>query len=208
MEWRPGVVENLNYYVYLLVDPRDDCIFYVGKGVGERCFSHVREARGTSQDSIGDYEKLATIRDITESGFEVGIEILRHALTEEEAFHVEAAAIDFAGFLGYSVTNRVFGHGAASQGRMTVDEINARYGARRVEFDPEHRLILIRSRRFTREMDDNDLYKRRGNGGDSDRREPVPITLWRCIAGWSERSTRSTVGSTRQRPTLPKLPIE
>jgi uncharacterized protein len=57
MEWRPGVVEKLGYYVYLLVDPQTDRVFYVGKGTGGRCFSHVREARTTVRDSKGDYEK-------------------------------------------------------------------------------------------------------------------------------------------------------
>ena len=31
------VAEKLQYYVYLLIDPRDGLIFYVGKGVRDRC---------------------------------------------------------------------------------------------------------------------------------------------------------------------------
>lgn len=68
MEWRPGVVEKLGYYVYLFIDPRSGQVFYVGKGVGSRCFAHIREARKTARDSKGHYEKLSTIRDIEESG--------------------------------------------------------------------------------------------------------------------------------------------
>lgn len=98
MEWRPGVEKNLGYYVYLLIDPRADWIFYVGKGTGSRCFSHVREARKTTRDSKDDYEKLATIRVIEDSGRKVRIEILRHGLTEAEAFHLESAAMDLLGF--------------------------------------------------------------------------------------------------------------
>ena len=30
----------LGYYVYMLIDPRDDRPFYVGKGVGNRIFDH------------------------------------------------------------------------------------------------------------------------------------------------------------------------
>lgn len=109
MEWRPGVEANLGYYVYLLIDPRNGRIFYVGKGVDGRCFSHVREARTTSRDSKGDYEKLATIRAIEESSHHVRIEVLRHGLTEDEAFHLEAAAMDLLGLS--DLTNRVVGHG-------------------------------------------------------------------------------------------------
>ena len=156
MEWRPGVAENLGFYVYLLIDPRDDRIFYVGKGTGSRCFSHISEARKTTRDSKGDYEKLATIRAIEDSGEAVGIEILRHGLTEGEAFHLEAATMDLLGFS--DLDNQVVGHGTRVRGRMSVDDVNAQYGARLVEFDPSHRVILIRSRRFKHGMDDNALY--------------------------------------------------
>jgi hypothetical protein len=157
MEWRPGIVENLGYYVYLLIDPRNNLAFYVGKGTGGRCFSHIWEARKTSRDSTGDYEKLATIRHVEESGREVRIEILRHGLTEEEAFHLESAAMDLLGLT--DLANRVVGHGTHVLGRMSVDDINAQYGAKPVEFDPHHRVILIRSRRFSRGITDEDLYE-------------------------------------------------
>jgi hypothetical protein len=42
---------------------------------------------------------------------------------------------------------------------MTVDDINALYGAEPVDFDQEHRVILIRSRRFTHGMDAEALYE-------------------------------------------------
>lgn len=35
-----SVIEKLKYYVYLLQDPRDNSVFYVGKGVGNRVFQH------------------------------------------------------------------------------------------------------------------------------------------------------------------------
>jgi hypothetical protein len=38
------VQEELGYYVYCLVDPRDKKIFYVGKGVENRVFAHVNDA--------------------------------------------------------------------------------------------------------------------------------------------------------------------
>lgn len=156
--WRPGVEENLDYYVYLLIDPRNDRAFYIGKGTGGRCFSHVHEARKTTRDSKGDYEKLATIRAIETAGQDVRIDILRHGLTEDEAFHIEAAAMDLLGFS--ELTNRVVGQGTRHRGRMGVDDINAQYGAKPVEFDTSHRVILIRvPKRFSRGMSRSDLYE-------------------------------------------------
>jgi hypothetical protein len=152
----PGVVEKLGFYVYLLVDPRDDTVFYVGKGTGDRCFSHIDEALKTRVDTIGDYEKLSRIRDIEVSGFAVRIDILRHGLSEREAFLVESAAID----LVRNLTNKVDGHDAAERGRMSVSDINALYGAVHVEIDPSHPVVLIRiNHNFERAMADGALYE-------------------------------------------------
>ena len=158
MGWKPGVDENLGSYVYLLIDPREGRVFYVGKGTGGRCFSHVQEARHTTRDSKGDYEKLAMIRDIEASGHDVQIDILRHGLTESEAFLLEASAMDLLGFS--DLTNRVVGKGTHWLGRMSVDDVNAQYGAEPVKFDPSHKVILIRvPRRFSKGMGREALYE-------------------------------------------------
>ena len=41
-EFKPSVIEALQYYVYCLVDPRDNRIFYVGKGK-ETEYSNMRK---------------------------------------------------------------------------------------------------------------------------------------------------------------------
>lgn len=38
------VIEELQSYVYALVDPRNDHIFYIGKGKGNRVFQHAENA--------------------------------------------------------------------------------------------------------------------------------------------------------------------
>ncbi len=154
----PRVVEQIGSYVYLLIDPRDETIFYVGKGTGNRCFAHLAEARTTQSDTVGDYPKLTQIRDIEAAGEQVLIDLLRHGLSEDEAFLVESVAIDLAG--AQSLTNRVVGHNAIELGRMSVMDINAQYGATPVEIDPAHRVVLIRiNRLFKRGMSDDDLYE-------------------------------------------------
>jgi uncharacterized protein len=156
LRWRPGVAEKLGYYVYVLSDPNTNAPFYVGKGLGDRCFSHLVEARHTSADTKGDYQKLQTIRSIEASGAAVRIDVLRHGLDEQTAFIVEAAAIDL---LRLALTNRVAGQRASAFGRMDVDQINALHGARQVDFDPTHRVVLIRvAREFHAGIEECDLY--------------------------------------------------
>jgi uncharacterized protein len=174
--WRPGVAECLKHYVYLLSDPRDRRVFYVGEGVDDRCFAHVIEARRTTAASSADYPKLAQIRQIEDAGYSVGIEILRHGLEPEIAFIVESAAIDLLG-LAHPETqtegtlNRVLGHGAASFGRTIADELNAEYGAKPFALDPAHRVVLVRiAREFYSGITPDALYNATRSGWRVDRR--------------------------------------
>jgi hypothetical protein len=155
--WRPHVAEQLDFYVYLLIDPRDDDVFYVGKGVGDRCFSHLAEARKSDADSHKDYPKLATIRDVENDGQEVRIEILRHGLNEDAAFEIESVAIDLLGFA--ELSNKVKGVDSESRGRMTTDNLNALYGATPAVIQPDDHFMLIRvTNRFFRGISDDELY--------------------------------------------------
>lgn len=106
----PGMTEHLGYYVYALRDPRPGRgIFYVGKGVGDRVYHHARAASAVSDDEPGQDLKLDTIREIHREGREVGVEILRHRLTEPEAYDVEAGVIDALILADVPLTNKVIG---------------------------------------------------------------------------------------------------
>src|SRR5690554_5696375 len=86
----PEVAAAIGHYVYALRDPRNNEVFYVGKGVGDRVHAHVREALGA-----GDAAKLLRIHEIHDAGREVEHNILRSGLaSEDEAFTVEQALID------------------------------------------------------------------------------------------------------------------
>jgi uncharacterized protein len=87
-EFSNAVCERIGYYVYFLKDPRNNNIFYVGKGTGNRIFQHVLCAI----DSVDKSDKLDLIREI---GSEKVLHyILRHNLTEDEALALESACID------------------------------------------------------------------------------------------------------------------
>jgi len=73
-EFPSSVVEKLEYYVYLLIDPEINQIFYIGKGVGNRIFAHVN---GAIIDEIPS-DKLDKIREIRAKGLEVKHIVHRH----------------------------------------------------------------------------------------------------------------------------------
>ena len=84
--WPVGVTDKLKTYVYRLIDPRNGETFYVGKGRGDRVFTHVRA--GAGGDEVDN--KLTRIREIRLAGFEVAHVIHRHGLDDATAFEVEA----------------------------------------------------------------------------------------------------------------------
>lgn len=85
-----GVAEELESYVYIYIDPRNDEVFYVGKGAGDRVFAHLKEADVLTKQS----GKLGRIRDIWQNSQDVVIKIHRSGLTPDQAYHVEAAVIE------------------------------------------------------------------------------------------------------------------
>ncbi len=113
-------IEQLSYYVYVLIDPQTDRPFYIGKGIGNRVFNHKNDAENLEDIST---LKLDTIRKIKNNGFEVKHIIIRHGLKESEAFEIEASLIDFGNYIGLGLTNVVEGHHVGYKGLMTTDEV-------------------------------------------------------------------------------------
>lgn len=72
----PLAQEALGDYVYLLINPLDDKIFYVGKGKYNRVFDH---AKATPLDWMKS-DKLDIIREIIDKGKKVKYYILRYGM--------------------------------------------------------------------------------------------------------------------------------
>ena len=147
----PEVVARLGVYVYALRDPRDNSVFYVGKGRGNRVYSHVWAALGVpaptadaADDSSGDTPqvksaKLNRIREIHGSDRAVEHWIIRHAITpgaddDRAAFAVEQAMIDVLRLQETSptapvLTNTAGGHTDTDFGATSVEELACRYTA-------------------------------------------------------------------------------
>jgi uncharacterized protein len=124
MPFSSSTRHHLRHYVYGLVDPRDNKLFYVGKAAGNnRAFDHLKSAASES-------EKAAKIREIRAGKEEPRVEILRFGLeTEAIALEVEAAIIDAVGI--ENLTNVVRGHGI-DRGRLGADIVERLHGARPV----------------------------------------------------------------------------
>ena len=132
------VCNKIGNYVYRLIDPRNGETFYVGKGRNNRVFQHIAEQLPEDLEE-GAAPKLDRIRAIHRAGLEVQHVIHRHEIPDEAIDHVEAALIDaYAG-----LTNIQGGYHSNSLGPMHVDEIARKYDLPEIDFEPEHKLILL-----------------------------------------------------------------
>lgn len=82
------------YYVYHLIDPRDNCVFYVGKGTGDRYNHHERDA---AKLRFANAEKEARIHKIWDSGMKVKKKKVRTFNSEDAAFLFEKQEIERIG---------------------------------------------------------------------------------------------------------------
>jgi len=148
-EFSNAVCERIGYYVYFLKDPRDDNIFYVGKGNGNRIFQHVLCALETSDKS----DKLDLIREIGSEN--VQHYILRHSLTENEAFEIESTCIDILGL--NTLTNIVKGHDSWERGIKSADEVIQHFDAAEITIT-EPSIIININMLYRRFMSPEELY--------------------------------------------------
>lgn len=129
--------DKLGFYVYALVDPRDNKIFYIGKAGGKdglgnsRPNDHLKEAQTAQKlkKDLSKHPKLAKIIEINGLGKDVELIIIRRNLKDEESVHdVEAAFIDLfnlgiQGPLKGGLTNKDSGHRQSSRGIVTKENL-------------------------------------------------------------------------------------
>ena len=136
--------EELKSYVYALIDPRDNKIFYIGKGITNRVFSHINEAIINPKET----EKLQTIREIKNSNQKVKHFIIRHGLEENEAILLESVLIDFLTFKDFAeiakITNIASGHYSFIHGIKTAEECEILYNCEELKRENvKHKIIVI-----------------------------------------------------------------
>lgn len=199
----PDALREIGIYVYALADPRDQAIFYVGKGNDDRWYSHLKAADGSSEDDPS--LKLSRIREIHSAGMEVGVHFLRRQLPSDElALELEALAID-ALTLGNkldsnkygTLTNKVSGHEAIGRRYMSLAEAAQTFNAEEIGDVTEPVIMLNLARTWTPEMKPEDLWEYTRNAWMvGSRREgaqfafAVSFGIVRAvyrISGWRER---------------------
>jgi len=152
----------LQYYVYMLIDPRTNTPFYIGKGDGNRVFQHVLNV----QKSVESNEpKSETIREILQSNLEVEHIIVHHGMDEQTAFLVESSLIDafnfYYGKKGIaalpSLTNLVKGHDT-QHGLQRDIEIRNRYSAQRLTHLADDCIVININKLYPKCKTQQDIY--------------------------------------------------
>ncbi len=144
------------FYVYALIDPRDDKVFYIGKGTGNRVFSHEIES-GKLNES--EKQKLQKIREIEKDGLYVKRLIINWGLSEEEAFIAEATLINLLNYIpSFQLTNEVSGHHTHES--LTVEDFELQYGAIPLKAEEiRHSILVIKiNKLYRRGMSEAELY--------------------------------------------------
>ena len=136
-----NVIARLKHYVYILVDPRTDEIFYVGKGSSDRVFDH--------EKTIDNSEKGKRLQEIHENGLEAKKYIVHAGLTEEEAFAAETAIYNICNsanlFHSVELTNELVPHNVLMP-CCEVEEIEKSISSvplDKKDFSQEDRIMLV-----------------------------------------------------------------
>lgn len=145
------VQQNLNYYVYRLIDPRNQSTFYIGKGRGNRIFDHVNSVKNNNR-SVSNKELI--IQSLLDQNLQPGYVIHRHGMDEQTAFEVEGALLD-----AYpEALNDANGHDNASRGLMTVKEILFKYELPELPL-PNFSVLIINVNNISNPFDRDAIYK-------------------------------------------------
>ena len=147
-------ISKLGFYVYGLIDPYEDVPFYIGKGFGNRVFQHAKGVKLSSDSSL----KSERIKALIDKGLKIKHVIIRHGLTEKEAFEVDASLIDFSNKFQHVLTNQVDGHHSGKRGLMSTDEIIRLNNAKPLLKLSDNAIIININKKFERGNNFDDIY--------------------------------------------------
>ena len=132
MKFPPNIHKSLGNYIYALYDPTDnsELPFYVGRGIKDRIFSHLKESHNDQVTEI--------IKNIRSLNMQPVVKILIHGLSSQEAKAAETAAIAMLG--KDNLANKVRGN-RSSFTNVSPQELIDHYNAKEVTI--KHKVIII-----------------------------------------------------------------
>lgn len=122
----------MKYYVYFLINPIDNKIFYVGKGTGERMFIHEKKARkGISSNN--NSKLFNKINEIHKLGLSIVYDKIFESDNEFEAYEIELLEINRIGIenLTNITTTRIY-NGVSSNVKLGLK--NSEKNKNRLEY--------------------------------------------------------------------------
>lgn len=138
------VATGLGEYIYALRDPRDNKVFYIGKGTENRLFDHFKEADQAGLNNRPWSSKLRRIVEIWEADEDVDWFIVRRDLKQSvTSYDVEAAIIDALEISQNGpALNDIAGHSTNTRGILSAEEIAA-LAAPHVNPAASHEIVFI-----------------------------------------------------------------
>lgn len=82
----------MDFYVYQLIDPRNNKVFYVGKGKDKRMYEHEKEAKRNKK-----HPKCIIINEILDLGYKIEYKVVKEFDDEVQAYQFEKELIDKIG---------------------------------------------------------------------------------------------------------------
>ena len=151
MKFSRKTIEGIKFYVYGLRYPGKKQYFYIGKGKGNRVFSHIKQK---NRQGIKD-PKFDIIESLQEFGGPE-IDIIRHGLEEKDALLLEAALIDVLGVK--QIANKVRGIDSDRFGLMSPRDVEANFKG--LEFNLKIPAVCFKiNKKWKKNISEQDLYE-------------------------------------------------
>lgn len=149
MKFRSETIKSIGYYVYVLVDPCGNVPFYVGKGCGNRVFSHVNSVRNNGADPNDAKEVYIDSILKRNNNNEIIHYIVRYGLTHEHALLIESVLIDIFNYKlnivinpSNSLTN-IYDGFYSDNGCITTDDLERMIAAKKANFEKGKKYLAI-----------------------------------------------------------------